>query len=101
MRGTAVGSHAMSLETSVPLRIGVAGLGNVGASLVRLMHRHGNQLAIRCGRPIVLAGVSARDRGKDRGIDLAGAGWFDDPVTLARDPGIDVFVELIGGATGK
>jgi homoserine dehydrogenase len=34
------------------LRLGLAGLGTVGASLVRLMERHGNDLAVRCGRPI-------------------------------------------------
>jgi homoserine dehydrogenase len=85
---------------NAPLRIGVAGLGNVGTSLVRLIERHGNDLAVRTGRPIAIAGVSARDRKKDRGIDPARYAWFDDPVALARDPGSDVFVELIGSADG-
>ena len=83
-----------------PLRIGLAGLGTVGASLVRLIERHGNDLAVRCGRPIAIVGVCARDRDKDRGLDVARFAWFDDPVALARDPGNDVFVELIGGADG-
>jgi homoserine dehydrogenase len=48
----------------------------------------------------VLTGVAARDRRKERGLNLAGVAWFDDPVALARDPGNEVFVELIGGATG-
>jgi homoserine dehydrogenase len=82
------------------LRLGLAGLGTVGTSLVRLIERHGNDLAVRCGVPISIAGVSARERSKDRGIDLSGLAWFDDPVALARDPGNDVFVELIGGANG-
>jgi homoserine dehydrogenase len=82
------------------LRVGVAGLGTVGSSLVRLIERHGNDLAVRCGRSIAITGVSARDRKKDRGIDISGAQWFDDPVELARDSGTDVFVELIGGADG-
>ena len=43
-------------------------------------------------------GAHAADR--DRGIDLGTAEWFDDPVELARSGGIDVFVELIGGAEG-
>ncbi|CAN5207524.1 homoserine dehydrogenase [soil metagenome] len=85
---------------NAPLRIGVAGLGNVGSSLIRLLARHGNDLAVRTGRPIAIAGVSARDRRKVRGTDLSGFTWFDDPVALARDPGNDVFVELIGGAEG-
>jgi homoserine dehydrogenase len=85
---------------SETLRLGLAGLGTVGSSLVRLVERHGNDLAVRCGRPIAIAGVSARDRKKARGIELGAARWFEDPVALARDPGNDVFVELIGGADG-
>jgi len=85
---------------NVPLRLGVAGLGNVGSSLLRLIARHGNDLAVRTGRSISVAAVSARDRKKDRGVDLSPSKWFDDPVALARDPGSDVFVELIGGADG-
>jgi homoserine dehydrogenase len=82
------------------LRIGLAGLGTVGSALVSLIERHGNDLAVRCGRPILIAGVAARDRRKDRGFDVSRFRWFDDPVALARDPGNDVFVELIGGADG-
>jgi homoserine dehydrogenase len=85
---------------SQTLRLGLAGLGTVGSSLVRLVERHGNDLAVRCGRPIVISGVSARDRRRDRGVSVSSAKWFDDPVALARDPGNDVFVELIGGADG-
>ncbi|MBP0652260.1 homoserine dehydrogenase, partial [Mycobacterium tuberculosis] len=50
---------------------------------------------------IQLRGVAARDRTKDRGIDLTHINWFQDPVALAENPNIDVFVELIGGASGK
>jgi homoserine dehydrogenase len=82
------------------LRLGLAGLGTVGTSLVQLIDRHGNDLAVRCGAPISIAGVSARHRQKSRSIDVSGFKWFDDPVALARDPGNDVFIELIGGANG-
>lgn len=85
---------------SQALRLGLAGLGTVGAALLRMVDRHGDDLAARCGRPIVITGVSARDRGKDRGFDVGAYRWFDDPVDLAQDPDIDVFVELIGGAGG-
>jgi len=87
-------------QMDTALRIGVAGLGTVGASLVRLMGRHGNDIAVKSGRPISITGVSARDRNKDRGIDLSGYAWSDDAVALAADSGNDVFVELIGGADG-
>lgn len=82
------------------LRLGIAGLGTVGAAVARLLKTHGSELAERCGRPIQLRAVSARDRSIDRGIDLTGVNWFQDPVKLAEDPSIDVFVELMGGASG-
>jgi homoserine dehydrogenase len=85
---------------NAPLRLAVAGLGTVGTSLLRLLARHGNDVAIRSGRQIAVAGVSARDRKRNRGVDLTPFKWFDDPVALARDPGNDVFVELMGGANG-
>jgi homoserine dehydrogenase len=80
-----------------PLKVGLAGLGTVGATVMRLIARQRDALAARCGRPIEVVAVTARSRTKDRGVDLARVRWVDDPVALARDPGIDVFVELIGG----
>lgn len=82
------------------LRIGIAGLGTVGASLVRILQQRRNELAISCGRAIEIVAVSARDRNKDRGVDLSGVEWFDNPLDLASKATIDVFVELVGGAEG-
>jgi homoserine dehydrogenase len=82
------------------LRLGVAGLGTVGASLIRLVARHGHDIGVRSGRTIAVTAVSARDRSRDRGVDVSDCAWFDDPVALARSPDIDVFVELMGGAEG-
>ncbi|MEE8084923.1 MAG: homoserine dehydrogenase [Alphaproteobacteria bacterium] len=83
-----------------PLNIAIAGLGTVGAATVRLLQDHGALLARRCGRDIVIAAVSARDRGRDRGFELKDIEWVDDPLALARAPGIDAVVELIGGSDG-
>ncbi len=88
----------MTAET--PLRLGIAGLGTVGCGLVSLLTEHHKNIAERCGRPVAISAVSARARHKDRGVDLSAVRWFDDPVLLAADPGIDVFVELIGGESG-
>lgn len=82
------------------LKIGIAGLGTVGASLVRILQQRSNELAVSCGRAIQITAVSARDRSKDRGVDLSGITWFDDPVEMAEKGDIDVFVELVGGAEG-
>ena len=70
-----------------PLTLGIAGLGTVGAGLLELLHEHWERLAERAGRPIKVAGVSARTQSKKRGIDIAGVPWFDDPVRLSRMPG--------------
>lgn len=82
------------------LRVGIAGLGTVGASVVRVLTDKAAELTRQCGREVAVVAVSARDRHKDRGIALADAAWFDDPVALAKKAEIDVFVELIGGETG-
>jgi homoserine dehydrogenase len=83
-----------------PLRVGLAGLGTVGAGVLNLLDRNGDMLARNCGRPLEIAGISARNRAKQRGADIARHEWFDDPVRLAQSPSIDVLVELIGGAEG-
>jgi homoserine dehydrogenase len=82
---------------AAPLKVGLAGLGTVGASVVRLIEHQRAALTDKCGRPIEVVAVSARSRGKDRGLDMKRLRWVADPVELASDPGIDAFVELIGG----
>jgi homoserine dehydrogenase len=83
-----------------PLKLGVAGLGTVGSGLLQLIETHGERLAAVLPRPLEVVAVSARTRGKDRGVCLDQMRWFDDPVALAGDDAIDVFVELIGGEDG-
>jgi len=83
-----------------PLRIGIAGLGTVGAGVVKLLAEHGRLLALRGGRPLKIVAVSARSKTKKRDIDLSGVRWERDPLALADAPDIDVVVELIGGSRG-
>lgn len=85
---------------SEPLRIAVAGLGTVGAGVVQIIATHGELLAARCGRPVEIVAVSARDRNADRGVDISGFTWYDDPVRMAAEADVDVVVELIGGEDG-
>ncbi|TPK67384.1 MULTISPECIES: homoserine dehydrogenase [unclassified Mesorhizobium] len=82
------------------LRVGIAGLGTVGASVARVLRNKAAELTRQCGRDIVVSAVSARDPKRDRGVDLNAAKWFDDPVKMAQAAEIDVFVELIGGDEG-
>lgn len=80
------------------LRLAIAGLGTVGAGVVSLLQENAELLAARAGRVIRIVAVSARDRKRDRGVKLEGFTWYDDPVSLATAPDIDVVLELIGGA---
>jgi homoserine dehydrogenase len=83
-----------------PLKIAVAGLGTVGAGTLQLLDRQAETVAMRAGRRIIVAAVSARDRRRDRGVDLSAVRWYEDAVAMAGDSEIDVVVELIGGADG-
>ncbi|AQT47346.1 MULTISPECIES: homoserine dehydrogenase [Bartonella] len=82
------------------LKIGIVGLGTVGSSVVRILKEKQDLLTKQCGRPIEVVAVSARDRTRERGIDLQNIEWVDDPLVLAGSKDIDVFVELIGGEEG-
>ncbi|MBA8902440.1 MULTISPECIES: homoserine dehydrogenase [unclassified Phyllobacterium] len=82
------------------LRVGIAGLGTVGASVLKILRDKGDMLTRQCGKEIIVTAVSARDAKRDRGVDFSSARWFDDPVALAKSDNIDVFIELIGGDEG-
>ena len=83
-----------------PLRLAIAGLGTVGATVVRTLAAQAGAFAARAGRGVAVTAVSARDRAKDRGFDASGLRWFDDPAAMAREAEADVFVELMGGSSG-
>ena len=87
------------MSETKPLRVALAGLGTVGGGVIRLIDANGDLIARRAGRRIEIVAVSARDRAKDRGVDIARFGWVDDTTRLAEAEA-DVIVELIGGADG-
>src|SRR3981081_1822557 len=81
-----------------PLKVGIAGLGTVGAEVVRLIEQQSRVLAARCGRSVRVVAVTARSKVKKRNLDLRGIAWARSALALASDPGIDCFVELMGGS---
>jgi len=92
----------MSQSSSpAPLRIALAGLGTVGGGVIRLIEANSALIARRAGRPIEITAVSARDRGKKRGVDLSPFAWEDDMVILGERADVDVVVELVGGSDGS
>ena len=81
-----------------PIRIGIAGLGNVGEEvayqLIKGFRVQNDQFKIE------LRGISAKSKDKKRKIDTGIIPFFDDPVSMSNSPKIDVIVELIGGDEG-
>ncbi|MBL4603522.1 MAG: homoserine dehydrogenase [Emcibacteraceae bacterium] len=85
---------------SNPLRVAVAGLGNVGVGVVKILEKHKELIADRAGREIVITTVCARNKNVDRGIDLSSYEWVDDATQLADMDNVDIVIELIGGEDG-
>lgn len=83
-----------------PLKIAIAGLGTVGAGVIKIIEQHGDLLTKRCGRPIEVVAVSARNRRQDRGVSLDAYRWYDDATEMVQADDVDVVLELIGGADG-
>lgn len=79
------------------LKLGIAGLGHVGCGLVDLVQR---QDSLRLPGKVEIAGVTARNRSRNRPVSTDEYAWFDDAAKLAADENINVFVELIGGSDG-
>ena len=88
------------MSDAPPLAVALAGLGTVGAGLVDLLQRQSDLIAARAGRRIEIRAVSARNRARNRGIDIGGFQWWDDAASMARDAEVDAVVELIGGSNG-
>ena len=85
---------------SEPLRVALAGLGTVGGGVIRLIETNSDLIARRAGRRIEIVAVSARDRTKDRGVDMSRYAWEDDMGAMAHRDDVDVVVELVGGSDG-
>ena len=83
-----------------PLRVALAGIGVVGGGVVRLLEANRDLIARRAGRAVEIVAISARDRQKDRGVDLSPYRWEDDMAALVEADDVDVVVEMVGGADG-
>ncbi|MBT6222945.1 MAG: homoserine dehydrogenase [Rhodobiaceae bacterium] len=82
------------------LNIGIAGLGNVGEGVINLLQKNSELIEKKLEKKIIIKGVSAKNRKKQRNYNIDTYAWYDDPIDLARSGDIDVFIELIGGEDG-
>ncbi|MBD3898493.1 homoserine dehydrogenase [Halomonas sp. ML-15] len=78
-----------------PVRVGICGLGTVGGGTFNVLTRNADDIARRAGRPIVIEQVAMRCENPD--CDTTGVKTTSDVFEVARNPDIDVLVELIGG----
>jgi homoserine dehydrogenase len=80
------------------VRIGLLGLGTIGAGVVKLLEAQRPILEERAGCRLVLAAIADTDLTRPReGLDLARLPLTADAGRVLGDPSIDVVIELIGG----
>ena len=78
-----------------PISVGLVGLGIVAQGTLNVLANNRDELARRIGREIQITYVGAR-RDRD-GVNLSGIKVTRDLMDVARNPDVEVFVELIGG----
>ncbi len=79
------------------VRVGLLGCGNVGAAVVRMLHDHADDIALRTGIRLEVARVAVRDPARERDVPLARDAFTADAASVVRDPQVDVVAELMGG----
>ena len=82
-----------------PINVGLCGTGVVGGGTAVVLKRNSEEIARRAGRPIVITMAASREL--DRARELCGPDAIitSDALEVARNPDIDIVVELIGGTT--
>ena len=82
-----------------PVKVGVLGLGTVGAGTVNVLSRNAEEITRRTGRGIRITHASVRDPKKTRLCSTEGIVITDQPMTIVNNPDIQIIIELIGGVT--
>ncbi|WP_428239767.1 homoserine dehydrogenase [Gynuella sp.] len=78
-----------------PVNVGLCGLGTVGRGTLSVMQRNMQDINRRSGRPVRITHIGARR--DNPSCDFTGIKVSRDIFDVARDPEVDVVVELIGG----
>jgi len=80
-----------------PLRVGMIGIGTVGAGTFRVLARNQAEIAGRAGRSIKMVVVCARSLARAMGVVGKEVALTNDPMQVATHPEVDVLVEAAGG----
>ncbi len=80
-----------------PVRIGLCGLGTVGSGTVNVLRRNMREISARAGTDIIIEQIGARR--DNPACDTSAENVTRDIFDVARNPNVDVVIELIGGTT--
>ena len=78
------------------LNVGIIGLGTVGSGVIRLLKKQKRNIKNRTGIELKVVAITAKNRRKKRSVDVSSFKWIRSPLDVAKDPNVDVVVELIG-----
>ena len=92
-----VAADAAPMGATRPLRVGMIGIGTVGAGTFRVLARNQALIAARAGRGIKLVVVCARSLSRAMGVVGTDVALTNDPMQVATHPEVDVLVEVAGG----
>jgi homoserine dehydrogenase len=79
------------------LKVGLLGCGVVGSEVARLLAGQADDLALRVGARLELAGIAVRRVSHKRPADIDRSLLTADALGLATRPDVDIVVEVIGG----
>src|ERR1700677_217200 len=86
------------VKPTVPtLKVALLGCGSVGSQVARLLTEQADDLALRVGARLELAGIAVRRVSPPRGAGIHRALRTPNAPALVSRPDIDIVVEVIGG----
>ena len=78
------------------LNIGIIGLGTVGSGVIKLLKKQKSNIKNRTGIDLKVVAITAKNKRKKSSVDVSPFKWIHSPTDVAKDPDVDVVVELIG-----
>src|SRR5438270_2679527 len=96
------GGELVSLQEAAqmkPINVGLLGIGTVGGGTWAVLARNREEISRRAGRDIRISVVTDKETAKAKKLIGGKARVTADAFEVARDPEVDIVIELIGGVT--